>query len=387
MPKELQDYYKHPTPELSFDLIASKLGTATAIKWQQEKDYAQKIYNGGANMEDMTRAGIVERLKSIKPDENSPYYPEQAKVYNEVLKKAQKINNDRNADPAGYADKHPAVAAALEEARKDPRNPEKIQALITARMSRQEHLQIDPALRTPISNEQARILAQPLLDRARPNRDTAGTEVAKSVVEFVGKATAEGIPDLAQRALQTVLKEKKITNDQAAATADALVQAQHPAPSPLTPNDGKPKNYDLSYMSKDGYFFGYSPELPAYIGRQDEPSADYADPPFAEAASFQPGTKFIPAKHIEQLLKDPTLATVFDEGSSTRPGYGPGAAKYFLEGGKNVPTISPLSTPTPEQEKQDIFDSPIPLPAQPDVLTQPPTVTVPEEETTEEGAQ
>lgn len=379
LPKELQDYYKHPTSDLSFDLIAGKLGTGAAIKWQQDKDYAQKIYNGGANMEDMPRDTILQRLQEIKPDPNSPYYVDQAKVYNEVLKKAQKVTNERNADPAGYADKDPAVAQALEDARKDPQNPEKIQALITARMNRQAQLGIDPALRTPISNEQAKILAQPLLDRARPDRDSAGSEVAQNIVKFVGKATAEGVPDLAHRALQTVLKVKGINDQQAAATADALVTAQHPPPAPLVPSDGKPKNYDLSYLSKDGYFFGYSPELPSYYGRQDEPSDNYADNPPAEAATFQPGTKFIPSKHIEQLLKDPSLADIFDNGSPGRPGYGPGAAKHFLEGGKNTPVSTPLSTPTPEEQKADVLESPVPLPGQPDLLTQP------EEQPAEEG--
>src|SRR4029077_20310627 len=53
LPKELQDYYHTPGTELSYDLIANKLGTGKAIQWQQDKDFAQKIYNGGAHMEDM----------------------------------------------------------------------------------------------------------------------------------------------------------------------------------------------------------------------------------------------------------------------------------------------------------------------------------------------
>ena len=356
LPKELQDYYHAPTTELSYDLIANKLGTGKAIQWQQDKDFAQKVYNGGAHMEDMPRDVIIERLQGVAPDQNSPYFLDQQKVYNEVLKKAQAIEKERNADPAGYADKDPVVAQALQDARKDPSNQEKTQALITARMNRQQQLGIDPALQTPLSVSEAKVLAQPLLDRARPDRDSAGTEVANNIIKFVGGANAQGVPDLAHRALQTVLRTKNITDQQAAATADALVAAQHPAPAPLVPNQGKPKNYDLSYMAKDGYYIDPSTGFPSQYGGPQGPPDNYADNPDAAGGDFRPGTKFVPASHIEQLRKDPSLADMFDNGGDGQDGYGRGAAKYFLEGGVNAggtsvfaPTQDSLPSPAPDQ--------------------------------------
>jgi hypothetical protein len=382
LPKELQDYYKTPSPELTYDLIANKLGTGAAIAWQQNKDYAQKIYNGGAHMEDMPRSGIIERLQSITPDPNSPYFDDQSKVYNAVFKKASKIEFERNSDPAGYADKDPVVQQALQDALKNPGDQSKITALVEARMNRQAHLQIPDALRTPLSNDQAKVLAQPLLDRARPNRDTASAEVANNVIAAVGKAAVGGVPDLAHRALQTVLKQKGITDQQAAATADALVAAQQPPPVPLS--TVKPEEigtFVSPYMQKEGY---YDIMGAPYLTGAPPPKDEYADNPPAESAAFKPGGRYIPASHIKQLLDDPTLADIFEQGSPERPGYGPGSAKYFLEGGKNVPTSSSLVTPTPDAAA-DPLSAPPPLPPQPDPLSMVPP-TPEEDQTTPEGA-
>ena len=364
LPKELQDYYHTPSTALSYDLIANKLGTGRAIQWQQDKDFSQKVYNGGAHMEDMPRDVIIQRLQGLAPDPNSPYFLDQSKVYNEVMKKAQAIDKQRNADPAGYADKDPAVQAALKAAREDPQNEDKTQALITARMNRQQQLGIADALRTPITTDEAKILSQPLLDRARPDRDSAGAEVANNIIKFVGKGTAEGVPDLAHRALQTVLKTKNITDQQAAATADALVAAQHPPPPPLVPGQNKPKNYDLNYMSKDGYYVNADTGFPSQYG----PNQTSSDPNAPDATTgFQPGTKFIPSSHIEALRKDPSLADMFDNGTPGQPGYGKGAADYFLKGGVNAPS-QPVYAPPKDELSQAPSPDNVLMPQQADPL-------------------
>ena len=384
---DLQKYYG--TDTITYDLIANKLGVGEAIKWQQNKDYAEKVYHGGANLDEMPRDAILQRLNSIVPDPNSPYHDDQVKVFNAVLKKAQGIEKDRNSDPAGFADRSPAV----QEARKallsatDPADKEeKTRLFIEARMGQQRLMGIDPALQTPLSNQDAKVLSMPLLDRARANNATAPKEVADSVIRYIGKANAEGFsapgegtpdaPDLAHRALQTVLKSQKITNDQAAQTADALVTAQHPLPPALTPNQvkGPDRNNYYKYIAKDGYFVDPSGDFSAVYQPQPEPGDPGSDPRFGNEGKveFQPGRKLIPGEHVKALLADPTLADIFDYGDGEKfPGYGAGASRHFLGGGSNSATSDPL-TSKPNQPLPSEKQMPnIMVPRQPDILSTP----------------
>lgn len=236
-------------------------------------------------------------------------------------------------------------------------------------MSAQEHMGIPNSLRTPITVSEAKAIAAPLTDRARPDQKTAGEEVANTIMGFVGKATAEGVPDLAHRALQTVLKTKGITNDQAAAAADALAKAQLPPPTVFSKDQNKPKNYDLSYMAKDGYFIDPNTGMATRYGGSGAPETYSHDTGKVEEG-FQPGSRFIPSAQIEALKKDPSLSDIFDAGDGDKfPGYGAGAARHFLEGGRNLPSGIPSSEPAPQEPQQstapDVF-----MP-QPDALSTP----------------
>jgi Transglycosylase SLT domain len=342
---DLQKYYG--TDSLSFDFISNKIGTGAAIKWQQDKDFNQKVFNGGAHMEEMPRDVMIERLQALQPDPNSPVYDDQVKVYSEVLKKAQGIDKLRNSDPAAAADKDPVVAEARKAAYADRGNQEKMDKLITARMNAQEHLGIADPLRTPLTNDEAKELAAPLLNRARPDPANAAQEVAVEVMKRVGSATANGVPDLQQRALQTVLKTQHITQQQAADTAAALATAQHPTPAPLIAKDRQPPIiYDefgvAGYRSKDGYFMVGKPD-----GTSSGPSDDYADPP---SFGFAPGTRFIPGQHINELLNHKGKETEQEASDLFDSHYDSGAAKYFLSGGTNAP-------PTPLPPGKDVLNS------------------------------
>lgn len=381
---DLQRYYG--TDTITYDLIANKLGVGEAIKWQQNKDYAEKVYHGGANMEEMPRDAIFGRLQSLAPDPASPYHDDQVKVFNAVLKKAQGIEKDRNSDPAGFADKAPAVQEArkaMVAANGTPDYEQKTIDFIQARMRQQQLMGIDPALQTPLSNQDAKVLSMPLLDRARANRDSAPREVADNIIRTIGKATAEGFspfgegtpaaPDLAHRALQTVLKSQKITNDQAAQTADALVTAQHPLPPALTPNQvkGPDRNNYFKYIAKDGYFVDPSGDFSAVYQPPPAEGDPGSDPRFGNEGKveFQPGRKLVPGEHVKALLADPTLADIFDYGDGEKfPGYGAGASRHFLGGGSNTPASDPLTSRPNEPLPQERQLPNIMVPRQPDIL-------------------
>lgn len=366
--KDLQDYFH--TDKLSYEFIANKLGTGDAISWQENKQYATKVHGAIDGMSSMPISAINERIASVKPMDGAPDYASQAKVYKDVLDYGTDIIKNRNNDPAAAADAMPDVAAAKKKAMENPDDPQAQQELVFARMKTQQYLQVPDSLRTPLTTDEAHTLAAPLLDRANADPKAASQAVANGVLKFVG-----GNPDLAHRALTTVLKVKGINDETANLTAGALVVAQKPPPAPVVPTEprtwaekmfGKVDPQKAAANIKDGYYDISGTGMPGTGGPSLGPSDDYADPP---DAGFVAGTKFVDPGDITALRRGTKSADEIDAS------YGPGAARWILDQAGAMTTrhtVPDILAPMPAPSEDDNKDASTPdNPFEPDTQFEP----------------
>lgn len=310
--RELKEYFK--TETLSHELISSKLGEGAALTWEDNRQLAQRVNGATEGMEGLPQSAIMDRLNRLVPQGGEPDFIRRQAVSEAASKQATKIINDRLADPAAAADKQPEVAALLEKIHADPTDMQAAKDLTVARMKAQEYLGIPDRMRTPITLNEARQIANPLLDKANANPALA----AKTIVDSV-KAITGGDADLAHRALSTVLQVKDVSKEQAESTASALAAANRPVAQGDAPAQPKKlTGFDPTqpYTGSDG--------IPSYYPPPPGPSDNYADNPDV-GNPFVPGAKMLPAEHIKMLRQNPGLSSEFDTT------HGRGAAQWVFD--------------------------------------------------------
>lgn len=359
LPAQLQDYYK--TKELTFDFVSNKLGTDVALKWQTEREHAEKFYGATAHMEEMPRDVINERLASIAPQPGSPNYIKEERLFKEASTHAQNIFKARYSDPAEFVNQLPGVKAAYDKFLKNPSDMGAVRELIEARRIAQEQLQIPESLRTPITKQEAAALGAPLFDKTALNSNVQAKQVVDRIMQVAGDD-----PALQQQILRTVLKQKGINQEQAQATASALIAANRPPPAPLTPDTkagtekGAPFTKAMGFNSKDGYFEPFGGELGGLTRREPgdlSASEDAFVEPGSGPAGFQAGTHTISGPEVKALLNGQISSEDFD----TK--YGAGASQYFkdqlgkLQGGGDHP-LGAQPPPTPGFTSQKAEEEP-----------------------------
>jgi hypothetical protein len=362
--KDMQNYFH--TDKLSFDFVSNRLGTGTALTWQEQREHAQKFYEGTNNMPLMSNEGIADRLASLKPQPGTATFPKDRALYTDASKVAQGIFKDRLKDPAAAADQFPDVKAARDAAYADPTNVDKAKALVDARVKAMNFIGVPTATQSPITVDEARTVGAPLraLTDPDPTHSMAGAQVAKNVLQIVGND-----PELATKAMETVLKQKDISKDTRQAAAAALQVAKtelaNSQENPLTAEQPKQtpagKGEAPSYAELAG--FGYHDTL------------TMGPPPFDTAAesgggregSFVPGTGYIPPDRIQTLLanqNNPEIKKFFNEA------YGSGAAEHFIKMGSEMSSSGAANQPgainaqpvTGDGTQGDQFSFPLPSP-------------------------
>jgi hypothetical protein len=350
--KDMQDYFK--TDNLSFDFVSNRLGTAAAITWQDSRQNAQKYYEATNNFNLMSTEAIAERLDSLKPKSGSPNRLQEEKLYKAAWDTWLQIDKGRKNDPAAAADKFPDVKAARDAAYADPNNVEKARELTLARMKAEKFLGIDEPLQTPITKGEARTLAAPLTALTDPDQthSVAAATVAKNVMRAVGND-----PDLGTKAMETVLREKRVTKETAAVAAaqlqaakDALLQDPEKLIVP-----GVTKKPPVSLPPEAGY---HDP-LSGYTMR-GPPSFDVgAESGVGREGSFVEGRDVIPQSYIKTLLankNDPESIRFFNQT------YGQGAAEHFINQDSQLSSSSQVNQPPVVAADQPQSDFAFPLP-------------------------
>jgi hypothetical protein len=369
--KDMQDHFK--TDKLSFDFVSNRLGTGAALTWQDSRQNAQKYYEATNNFNLMSAESILERLETLKPKEGSPNRPQEQKLFVAATKTWLEINKSRNADAAAAADKFPDVKAARDAAYADPNNVSKAQELVIARMKAMEFLGISSAVQTPITKDEARALAAPLTALTDPDtaHSIAATQVAKNVMRVTGNN-----PELATKAMETVLRQKNI-NKETVAVAAAQLQAakdalrEDPTSDPFTDKTKltAPKNPPPGGV-------GYHDPLTGYdmgegvLRREASQTFDVlAESGGGREGSFVPGRDVIPSEYIKTLLANKDNQEVrnfFDET------YGGGASKHFIDRGSEMSSSEGVQQPpvVAVEQPQPPPDFTFPLPIVPEVEDQ-----------------
>lgn len=344
LPPDLQKYYG--TNKFTYEFISNKLGTDRALQWQENTEYAAKVFQKTDGMNQMSIEGMFDRLQAVKPAPDSPNYDKEKRVYDAVEKTATHLKTERDKDPSGYVQENmPDVKAAYDDVLKDPTNQDKIDKLISARMAAQNQLQVPDGKQTPITVNEARLYAAPLQDRARADTpEQVGREVAQAIIKRVGKSE-----DLAHRALTTVLKEQNIRDAQAKAAADALQAELRPKPevqvgagaTPRKPGVVAPMRMD-AYESYDISGVGGS-----YYGAKDDhlPGSGFSGLSTDESqrTGYMPMGTMDP-ELVKQLRANPNDDNLIQQFNAR---YGSGAASAVL--------TAPVGGATPNFTPQDVF--------------------------------
>lgn len=299
------------TENLSYELIANKLGEGAAITWEEGKQDAAKYHNMTADLHEMPNSVIEERKAAMRPSvivEGS----RETKLYQDFVKRADDLQASREKDPASAVDMLPNVREAYERLAKTPATDvtahnKAANDLITERLAAQRYLGIPSHLQQPLTLRESQELAAPLLDRS--SDDIKTTELIQERI----KAIAGGNTQIARKMFEGILVAAgKKAEEAKVAAAGLSLPPDAPVPMVDDPKDNafNPKaariREDLFADPLSGALFG-----PVNLGggKTSYRTTGMEDP-----------------EDVRKLLQDPSgsMKRHFDEA------YAPGAADFYL---------------------------------------------------------
>jgi GH24 family phage-related lysozyme (muramidase) len=298
--------------DFDLDRVASALGPSEANKWRADKAEAFATWNATHDMFQLGDQQIDQRLTSLQPTPGAPDFAHQQAVFQKVQERATELRKQRNEDPASTVAQDPHVRAA--QAAVDQRKPETFLPLAASRMAAQEAAGIPEANRSPITQEEALRLTQPLRTMLPGQEREVLSQIATNMQKMFGpdadtafsyalrvhKVDAE-VAQVAARMMKKLNLGQVPTQDdaQAADTATEIAKAD------AAVNAGN--NGNNAAYSVPGYGMG--------------PSQQEVD---AGAAARQVGVN-LPARAIIDLRLNPKLAADFDKK------YGAGTSAKILQ--------------------------------------------------------
>lgn len=324
--------------------VRQALGDEKYQAWVESRQDARTLYDASTDMPGMPTAQIQERLDTLKPVPGTADYARKAKVYNDAVEIAQKIEKQRAEDPAAAVAQAPAVKAAAEKAKSSA--PADIQSLVSTSLATQAQLGIPAYAQRPITRRTARELALPIISASRvTGRDDISKgerEAVKAVIDkvvqdygpFADKVLPYVIEETtkdrqmgphATRILQKLMTGEKLTATEQqnieissdAADAARAVSSEPPPEAPVKQAEPAPQT------NSSGTLLGIP--LPA-VGPfgMPGPGAPQKAPAAKEAAPQEPRYPVPPPRAIRALIDDPSKAAEFDKH------YGPGTAASIL---------------------------------------------------------
>lgn len=156
-------------------MVANTLGDAKAAEWLDRRSEAAASYAVVESIDGLSNEDITKHLDELQPEEGSPDYAKQARLYDKALSRSAKVLAEREKDPAKAVAKAPMVKAALENF--DPQNPQSHQALVKARLAAQDSIGIPGVLQNPVTREDAAQLFAPIVKAL--DREDAEMAIAK----------------------------------------------------------------------------------------------------------------------------------------------------------------------------------------------------------------
>lgn len=272
--------------------LAQKVLTANQFReYQLRKSAAQYEFDLRDNIENMTLEQIRERMKSMKPAEGTEEYGRRSIAYNRVMAKINVLRQTRDKDPAGSVDRTAEVEAARDL--KDP------MALMDARVAKQRAVGVPEQRQSPITREEAQVLAAPLMGYK-------GAEIAKPLQDLSQQVLKQYGPH-APGALRMVARV--ITQDKEAQevmTGEMERMTRRPGMEVYNPR----RLRELQEMTAQEMRRRPTPD----------PSVAQFGPPVPAQPNMQA---------IQHLMQNPHLAPFFEQKYNLAPGT---AAKYLNQG-------------------------------------------------------
>lgn len=118
----------------------------------QERD-ARRVFSLSQEFIFAEPGDITAALEAVRPQPGSPRFASEQRMYAGLLKRADDLMQERDRDPAGYANRAPEVRAAYAEAAADPA---RLPAAIDKSLSLQGHIGIPEHARQPLPAAAAR---------------------------------------------------------------------------------------------------------------------------------------------------------------------------------------------------------------------------------------
>jgi len=291
---------------LTSDMVTRVLGADAARDWRERRAEAQLTHAALAGIDQMPGAAIEERLADLEPQAGEADFALKQKVFERAVDKTATLQKLRDEDPALAADQA-FKALRGEELRKDPAR------LAAARLAAQATLGIGQEARQPLTNAEARRLAE-RISLYRDDEEAQQVAIERLVQE--SDETYGG--DLGQMVMTQVLHSTGVSRE----TAGFAVEMMRKIGAGRRPSRDDVMRLEAA-RARD--------QAENAMGGASQPPRRTQQPNTNSARRGAPKTK--PARkrtvpnfaQVELLRKDPGLATYFDDF------FGEGAAEEFLK--------------------------------------------------------
>jgi hypothetical protein len=201
----------------------------------QTKEEALAEFKALSPIETMATSAFEGHIENLRPNAGEEGYGVKSKIYTNAVKRIDEIRKLRSTDPALSVDEHPLVTQA--KAKENITSAD----LATARLAAQEALGIHPALQSPVTKAEAKVIIAPLMrlsgkqfvDGMRKTlteleqdwgRHAEG--VFRNAVEFTLKSREK--TELALGLLERIMKDSHLKNSKVedAETIDLMLEIE-----------------------------------------------------------------------------------------------------------------------------------------------------------------
>jgi len=292
---------------LSADEVSRVLGPEKAEAWSTARGQALQLFTATDGLAKLTPEQIEQRLAGVAPKAGAEGYADAEQVFGQAARAADAILKKRAEDPATAVDE--AFGLLQDEAlAADPG------ALAAARMDRQAALGIPELSRQPLSNAEAKRMAQRLmLYRDEP-------EAQAQLVERMTGEMREAYGEHGDAAMAQVLRQNGVSRDMSALMVQAAAKTRKG--EPLTQADARAMDQALRRDMANDAMAGTSAPVAAAAG-----AAASGGGARGSARGFVHKTSKAPvvnAAAVEHLRANPQLGPEFDRK------YGAGLAESYL---------------------------------------------------------
>lgn len=298
-------------PDLTADRIRMTFGSQKAQEWERSREDAHAVWVNTHDLGSLPEDKIAERINALRPQEASPDFHRQQRIFTKVQEAADAVRTRRFNDPALSVNEDPGVVSSRSSY--DPKKPETFQTVAAARMAAQERVGVPEEMRTPLTKDEALQLTEPMRRMLVGQERQVLTEIATSFKTMFGEH--------ADAAFEYALHARRInaeTSRQAARIMRRLAQNE-----PVTTQEARDAD-TASELGAAERAIGHDQWLDrGQMRRMIDPNADEMQ----TAGSIKPKKQIPASQDIQWLLRNPSAQRIQTYDAK----FGNGAAQKILE--------------------------------------------------------